>query len=322
MKFLKQFRILTDSSHRWKIYLLTGILLYFFIINQFIMLRPDHVFLMLLLLMFTLGKDKAKRFITDWLPFVGFWIAYDMMRGVVDNLQGYIHVREVYNAEFALFGKIFPNVIPAFWFQQVQYIYDSQIWKKVLDVIAANVYSFHFFGPMILGWILWHTVNDRRMFYRFVWTLTVLNVMALTTYFLYPAAPPWYVMRFGFDQPAGPMLGSAGALINLDRMLNINFFSTIWDKMNPNQFAAIPSLHGSYPIVISIFAFIRFRKYLIVLILYPIFTWWATVYLNHHYIVDLMIGASYAGIAYFIANKILIPRVFDPLLFKDRKSAS
>jgi len=316
MGFLKRFRILTDSSKRWKLYLLAGILAYFITINQFITLRPDHVFFVLFLFMFVLGGEKAKRFIIDWLPFIGFWILYDMMRGVADSWRGYVHIREVYDAEFLIFGRFFDNLIPAFWFQQFQYAYADHLFKIVIDVLVANLYSFHFFGPLILGWILWHTVGDRRMYYRFVWTLTLLNAMALITFFLYPAAAPWYVQRFGFDQPSGTMFGTAGSLINIDNMIKMKFFTNIWDNMNPNHFAAIPSLHGAYPIVISLFAFLKFRKYQTLFILYSVLTWWAAVYLNHHYIIDLLIAAIYVAAAYWINHKILMPKVFDPLLFK------
>lgn len=316
MGFLKRFRTLTDSSRRWKLYLLAGILAYFITVNQFITLRPDHVFFVLFLFMFVLGGEKAKRFIIDWLPFIGLWIVYDMMRGVADNWRGYVYIRELYDAEFALFGRFFDNLIPAFWFQQFEYAHADRLWKMALDIFAANLFSFHFFGPLILGWILWHTVNDRRMYYRFVWTLTVLNVMAFISFFLLPGGPPWYVLKYGFDQPAGHMFGTPGSLINIDNMFKMKFFTNLWDNMNPNYFALIPSLHAAYPVINSLFAFIKFRKYRLLLILYPLLTWWATVYLNHHYIIDLIIGGIYVIPAYWIAHKILMPKVFDPLLFK------
>ena len=319
MNYIKRFRTLTESSHRWKLYLVAGIMTYYIIINTFITLRPDHVFLTLFLFTFLLGGNKAKRFLIDWLPFIGFWILYDMMRGIADDWRGYVYIREVYDAEVALFGRFFQGSVPAFWFQQLQQAYDSHTWKQVFDIIAANLYSSHFFSPLILGWILWHTHDDRRMFYRFVWTLTILNAMALITFFLYPAAPPHYVLRFGFIQPSGRIFGLEGGLINIDRMIEMKFFTTIWNNMNPNAFAAIPSLHGAYPLVISLFAWIKFRKYPLFFIIFPLLVWWATVYLNHHYIIDLIIGSVYAGVAYAVNHYIVMPRFFDPLLFrKDR----
>ncbi|MFC1726487.1 phosphatase PAP2 family protein, partial [candidate division KSB1 bacterium] len=109
----------------------------------------------------------------------------------------------------------------------------------------------------------------------------------------------------------------AGSLINVDNMLQVNFFTTLWDNFNPNHFAAIPSLHGAYPIVLVFFAYKAFKKKLFLMSLYPIGTWFAAVYLNQHYIIDLIIGAFYIVAAYKIEEKILMPKIFEKTIFKD-----
>jgi len=160
------------------------------------------------------------------------------------------------------------------------------------------------------------------MFYKFVYTLTILNMMGLITFFLYPAAPPWYVMKYGFVQPHGELTGAAGSLIAIDQMFKMNFFTTLWDNFNPNRFAAVPSLHGAYPIVVIVYFYLKFKKHLPLLILYPALTWFAAVYLNQHYIIDLLIGGVYVFIAYQIANRLLLPYVFDKTLFKSGEIAT
>lgn len=240
-----------------------------------------------------------------------------MMRGLADGLLGRVHIQDLFEAELLLFGDFFGGTIPAFWFQEFQLKYDGWVFKKVIDILCGNFYSFHFATPLLTGWIIWHTANDRRMYYRFVYTLAVLNVMALLTFLLYPAAPPWYVYQYGFEQPAGQLFGTAGSLVNIDRMIQLKFFTTIWDNMNPNHFAAVPSLHGAYPIVVALFLYKKFKKYPRLLPLYPIATWFAAVYLNHHYIIDLIIGAAYLVIAYLIVERILMPKVFEKTILKD-----
>ena len=183
--------------------------------------------------------------------------------------------------------------------------------------MSANFYTLHFALPVIFGWIIWHTVGDRKFYYRFVYTFTTLNILGLITFFIYPAAPPWYVMKYGFTQPIGKLYGAAGSLINVDNMLQVNFFTTLWDNFNPNHFAAIPSLHGAYPIVLVFFAYKLLKKRLFLMSLYPIGTWFAAVYLNQHYIIDLIIGAFYIVIAYKIEEKILMPKIFEKTIFKD-----
>lgn len=312
MKF-NLYRKLIEKDKRWKIYLSFGVLAYFIIINQILHVRPDHIFLALFMLTFLLGKSTGKKFIADWLPFVGFWILYDMMRGVVDGWRAnHINIRNVYDMEFTLFSGFFEGLIPSFWLQDFKAIYEGELWLGAIDLIAANLYGFHFAAPLLLGWILWHTHNDRKMFYRFVWTLTILNVMALITFFVFPAAPPWYIFRFGFEQPTGHIISSAGGLINVDKMIQMKFFTTLWDNFNANQFAAIPSLHAGYPIVLSLFTWIKFRKRLKWVILYPVSVWFSAVWLSHHYIIDVLITLPYVVIAYIITHKILLPKVFGP----------
>jgi len=264
-----------------------------------------------------LGKDKAKKFLIDWTPLVMCWILYDIMRGIVDNLRGVIHIKGPYDLELLLFGKLFGNKIPAFFMQEIQNVMDGSLFKGAIDLICANFYTLHFGAPLIMAWILWHTTNDRRMHYSFAYTFTLLNILALITFYVYPAAPPWYVQQYGFVQPAGELFGTAGSLVNVDRMLQMKFFTTLWDNMNPNHFAAVPSLHGAYPVVIGFFLYKKFKKHLFLILLYPLGTWFAAVWLNHHYIIDLILGVIYIAIAYQITEKVLFPRVFNKLVFKD-----
>ncbi len=305
---------LRSSDHRWRIYVFIGVLIYFIIINQLIHIRPDHIFLALIVLALVLGKNRAKRFLTDWSPFVVFWILYDMMRGVADSVRGIIHISEPYHWELAIFGRFFDGKIPAFWFQEWQHVIDGSWYKSVIDVMSANFYTAHFAVPLLIGWIFWHTTDDRRMFYRMVYTLLVLDVLALITFMIYPAAPPWYVMDYGFVQPDpnSSFWGiSAGSLINVDKMFGVHFFTTVWDHFNANHFAAIPSLHGAYPVVIATFVWKKFHKYWPVLLFYVFGTWFAAVYLNQHYIVDLFIGAGYVIVAYQIVHRLLFPLAFE-----------
>jgi hypothetical protein len=44
--------------------------------------------------------------------------------------------------------------------------------------------------------------------------------------------------------------------------------------------------------------------------LYPAAVWFSAVYLNHHYVIDLIIGGFYVIAAYFIATKLLYPVFF------------
>ncbi len=304
---------LQHPDQRWKWFIFVGVIIYLILINQVTNRRPDHYFFALLVFSFVLGRARAKRFLLDWLPFILFWVAYDMMRGIADTVRGTIHVSEPYRLEHWLFQWLPGMDMPPFDLQTLRFDQDWYWLKVTIDLLAGNLYVMHFALPLVLGWIFWHTTNDRPMFYKFVYTLTTLNLLALITFMLYPAAPPWYVYSFGFGQPEpnSTFWGtSAGRMIDIDRFMGFDFFTTLWGKFNANHFAAIPSLHGAYPIVIVYFAYKKFRRHLAVLVLYPLGVWFSAVYLNQHYVVDLLIGGLYIFAAYAIATRLLYPKVF------------
>lgn len=304
------------GAPRWKIITACGVLLYLTLVNQVIHVRPDHVFFAFFIFAFVFGRATARRFLIDWSPFIGWWVAYDLMRGVVDNWRGAVHIREVYDLELLLTGWWAGEIILPFRLQQFCALHDGRWFKEVLDLICANLYSFHFFIPLAVGWFFWHTLDDRRLFYRFTYVLTVCNLLALVTFFAYPAAPPWYVYMYGFRPPGPDLYGAAAGLINIDRMIGLNFMTTLWDNFNANHFAAIPSLHGAYPVVVGWLCWQRFRRVRWLCIGYPAGVWFAAMYLNHHYLVDLVIGLAYVGAGFAVTDALLFPKIFNRWIFR------
>ena len=302
----------SKKEKKFPIKILIIVIFSFIIINQFAKFRPDQAFLALLIISLSLGKKRSRRFLVDWAPLILFWFAYDMMRGVADSIRGIIQISAPYQWEHVLFSRFFGGEIPPFWCQDFQAWLGDSVIRNIIDLLAANFYTLHFAIPIVVGWIFWHTTNDRKTFYRYFYTLTILNIMALFTFMIYPVAPPWYVFNYGFVQPIhNSFFGlSAGSLINVDKFLGIRFFSTVWDSFNPNHFAAIPSLHGSYPIVTAIFLYQKFKRFKKSLVFYCIAVWLSAVYLNQHYFVDLIIGVIYLLAAYYIVEKLLYPLIF------------
>jgi len=301
---------LRHPDHSWRVYVLIGIVVYFILINQIIHVRPDHAFFALVVFSLALGKRNSKQFLIDWSPFIFFWVAYDMMRGIADSVRSVINVIPPFALELKIFGGLFGHQIPCFFYEHYQALHEGGLLKTILDIMGANFYTLHFGAPLIIGWIFWHTTSDRPLFYHFVYTLTLLNIMALITFMLYPAAPPWYVYKYGFAQPTGLIEGSAAGLVNFDKLIGTKFLQSIWDTFNANLFAAIPSLHGAYPCVIAFFGMKKFKKNRALWLLYPIGTWFSAVYLGEHYIIDLIIGLIYFIIAYQIVLRFIYPVLF------------
>jgi hypothetical protein len=239
------------------------------------------------------GRENARRFLLDWLPLLLFWIGYDGMRGFADELVARVTIREVYELERTVFGWMAGGEVPAIYFLS---LLEESRWKIPVNTVADLIYWSHFVvvpGYMLYLW--WRPPTPPR-FRRFVVGLTLLHALALTTYFLYPVAPPWYVFYFGFDAPSL-------AWLDPYRMNPPALFERLW-AANPNWFAAVPSLHGAYPIflwcLVEPSPGARRR-----VTFYAAAVWLATVVRGHHYIVDLILGALYAVPCAWLAHRLV-----------------
>ena len=69
---------------------------------------PGPDFLVFCFLLIAAHAKRTRRFIRDWIPFVTFFLAFEAMRGIADNITGIVHISELINAEMQIFGSI-PN---------------------------------------------------------------------------------------------------------------------------------------------------------------------------------------------------------------------
>jgi len=113
------------------------------------------------------------------------------------------------------------------------------------------------------------------------------------TFLVYPVAPPWY----GID--------ATRILFQVDNSLGIPFYRTIFDFVQSNPFAAFPSLHSTYPWLISLFALKIGRKKALPILVFPVGVWFSAVYLGEHYVIDVIGGIVYATCAFLFVESVL-----------------
>jgi membrane-associated phospholipid phosphatase len=75
------------------------------------------------------------------------------------------------------------------------------------------------------------------------------------------------------------------------------FVSPLYTHLNPNQFAAFPSLHAAFPALAALYAWSRYRALSIALVLWTVAVMASIVYLGEHYIVDALDGLIYVAVA-------------------------
>jgi len=120
-----------------------------------------------------------------------------------------------------------------------------------------------------------------------------LSFAGFITYLLFPSAPPWYA-----DQRAH--------LIHVYKVVDYAVahvgwgwdFSTIYNHLNPNQVAAMPSLHSAFPWLAFLVLFTYKRSVGLFFLPYPFLVWFSVVYMGEHYVVDVIAGILYATVVY------------------------
>ncbi|RLV90615.1 Inositolphosphotransferase 1 [Spathaspora sp. JA1] len=137
-------------------------------------------------------------------------------------------------------------------------------------------------------------------------TLGMQNISGVLTHLLFPNAPPWFINLYGEDKEADyEMPGYAAGLIRVDIALGTHLHSKGFHA-SPIVFGAIPSLHSAMAVLTFFFIsyYARWTLVKVAAFLFVAIQWWATIYLEHHWRIDLFIGLIYALFWFTIVRNI------------------
>jgi membrane-associated phospholipid phosphatase len=128
-----------------------------------------------------------------------------------------------------------------------------------------------------------------------------MALLSFVTYLFWPSAPPWYQFQEGHvaaSQTVHKILNET-----VDKFWGPNYFvSPLYSHLNPNQFAAFPSLHAAFPALAAVYAWSRYRWLSIALIAWTTAVLLSIVYLGEHYVVDALAGFVYVAAATFLVE--------------------
>jgi inositol phosphorylceramide synthase catalytic subunit len=235
----------------------------------------------------------TRKFILGFAIFIVFWIIFDFMKAFPNYNYQEVHIQSLYETEKKWFGiddagaTMTPN---EYW---------AIHHTKFLDVLTGFFYLS--WVPVPLGFAAFLFFKNRKWFLEFSLTFLFVNILGFIIYYAYPAAPPWYVQQYGFDFIAGTPGNTAG-LHRFDAYFDVTIFKSLYEKSS-NVFAAMPSLHSAYPLIVLYFGW-RFDFKWVNLLFATIMLgiWFAAVYTSHHYLLDVLAGITCAiiGIVVFL----------------------
>jgi len=209
-------------------------------------------------------------------------LAYTLVRGLADG-QRWVAIangRQIIE---------FEQSIGAFFEPGLQALFLSS--QAVIDV-ANQIYLNAQFS-VALGFLLWLYLF-RNEHYYFVRNMFVVAMgLALVGYTLFPTAPPRMFPGLGFVD-------------TINDFSNVNHDSSL-AKVFINPYAAVPSMHCAFAMMIGSSGFMICRHWLskALWLTWPFLVAWVTVVTANHYWVDAVLGWLVALTAAVVAHRLL-----------------
>lgn len=262
-------------------------------------IRSDHVILGIFILVLFYGGMYGQIISKFLTPVFLVGVVYDSQKFYRDYIRGTIRVEEPYLFDKTIFG-ISTNkgiLTPNEWLQlhthwSLDFITGFIYLTFIPLVVFAMAWIYFYYGSR--GTWRFNASELQKRVMQMMWAYFWVNCLGYSTYFWYPAAPPWYVAQYGFG-PANLLVApSAAGAVRFDQLLGTNFFGELYGR-SQDVFGAVPSLHVAYPLTAVFFAF-RFgasKLFKTLMILFYLLMCFGAVYLNHHYILDILWGTAY-----------------------------
>ncbi len=265
---------------------------YLFLSKWLVGFKTEQVFLVVFVNVLWYASLPSRKFIIGFSFFIVFWILFDYMKAFPNYRYGTVHIDSLYRLEKSVFGI----------FSGGRLLTPNEYWlahtSPALDVASGLFYICWVPVPLLFAVFLFS--RDRAQFLYFCGTFLLVNLLGFIIYYAYPAAPPWYIQQHGFHFYANTP-GSTAGLQRFDDFFHINLFQSLYAKSS-NVFAALPSLHSSYPLLVLYFGLKnRLGPVNVLFALIMTGIWFSAIYTSHHYTLDVLagIGCGLGGIFLF-----------------------
>ncbi|THU92116.1 PAP2-domain-containing protein [Dendrothele bispora CBS 962.96] len=169
----------------------------------------------------------------------------------------------------------------------------------ILDILAWFPYGVgHYIVPFVVAAFLW-LFRPKEALHLWARLLGFFNLTGVIIQILFPCAAPWYELIYGLTPASYSTKGSPGGLIRIDALFHSNGYTTAFTN-SPLVFGAFPSLHAGCATLEALFISHFFPQTTKWVWTYAGVLYWATMYLTHHYLIDVVGGGCLAmGFFYF-----------------------
>ena len=212
-------------------------------------------------------------------PFLTCILIYTNLHDTI----GFVNPHDIHGFLAEMDRQIF-GVIPCVWAQQF-------ITPGRTEVMSFLYLNFFWIAPSTALLLLW----KRRLpeFRAVIMGVLVCFYFGYFLYVLLPAAPPRLVLPYEFTRN---LQGYPSLMSNLS--------AQAFSLLPVDSRAAFPSLHAAVSLVALIHSWRYLRPWFWVLLPFSIGLWASTIYLRHHFAVDLIAGWALAPLAVWTAPRL------------------
>jgi hypothetical protein len=207
------------------------------------------------------------------LLFAGAYYLYRIVRGAVDGqvTVAFENARQIVHVERSL-GLFFEAGLQN-WALNNHWVVDAANWMYI---------NSHFL--VTTTFLIWLYLARNESYYYVRNMFMVAMGLALVLYIVYPTAPPRFLPEWGFADTVSDAVGQANAA-------NVNLLY--------NPYAAVPSMHVAFALMVGIPAMKIVRPLLLKAIwaIYPVIVTLVVIVTANHWWMDAVFGAAVAAVA-------------------------
>ncbi|OCB87617.1 PAP2-domain-containing protein [Sanghuangporus baumii] len=239
-----------------------------------------------LLFVLALLVPLTSQLLVPAIPVLSWVIAFFSSRFIPVEYRPSISVSLLPALESVLYGANISDILTRFT-------------HPILDIFAWLPYGvLHFTLPFVVSIFLW-LFRPKEALHFWARAFGYMNLIGVLAQIMLPCAAPWYELIYGLTPATYAVRGSAGGLMRIDALFGSQGYQKTFAS-SPVVFGAFPSLHAGNATIEALFWSHFFPHLRTVAWAYAGVLYWATMYLTHHYLVDVVGGACLATASFYL----------------------
>ncbi|TEB26425.1 inositolphosphorylceramide synthase [Coprinellus micaceus] len=229
----------------------------------------------------------TSQFFVPATPIFMYLLSFYSSRFVPASVRPAVSVSLLPTLESVLYGANISDILTRFT-------------HPLLDLVAWVPYGVgHFTLPFAIALFVW-LFRSKEVLWFWARVFGYMNMTGVIIQIVFPCAPPWYEVIHGLTPADYGMKGSPGGLARIDALLHMSTYTQAFSN-SPMVFGAFPSLHAGSATMEALFLAHFFPQLSRWVWVYAGVLYWATMYLTHHYLIDVVGGACMSTLFFYLS---------------------